>query len=186
MNERLFDELLEIASRICDETASEHDLKRLDEVISTEPDAAKVYSEFMSMHAEMYWHQDAVLLGSQASIRTKQAVPQPTGKWWLSLAATLVFGSCFGLVLAYWLSEEQRVINQDKIVAIAPDAEEVAVVSGTRNCRWLNSGDSGNTGDATVGYGSSLYSGQRLMLAEGLAEITFNKFMFSTLPDRES
>lgn len=61
-------------------------------------------------------------------------------------------------------------VPQEAVVAQTPSApasEAIARISATRNCRWQSL-------SASAGYGQRLQPGQRLDLAAGLAEITFD------------
>ncbi|MEM9413788.1 MAG: FecR domain-containing protein, partial [Planctomycetota bacterium] len=159
--------------------ATDADVTRLEEILRGDSFATDAYCEFLAMHAELYWQQDAILSGSRQTISkatiSDGSSPNISGSWWLSLAALLLVGSCFGIMVASWVPRENvGVGDRGQIVDRLQAAElgqVVAVVSGSRNCRWKSS----NAEQwPAVGYGSPLYSGQRLQLAEGLAEITFN------------
>src|SRR5262249_54103513 len=96
--------------------------------------------------------------------------------WWLAAAAT-IFGVAVGSSwLTYLVSgrpNTQQVADSRNQAdgnheAIAGDAgPAVAKITATRNCLW-------QLPMQGVGFGSKLHAGQRLALAAGLVEITFD------------
>src|SRR5690606_7943302 len=73
-----------------------------------------------------------------------------------------------GWVAARWT--DRQFADQSPTVAeqlAVPAAEAVARITGTHNCIWSDPQEK-------ISYGSSLFPGQRIELAEGLAEITFD------------
>lgn len=55
----------------------------------------------------------------------------------------------------------------EESATVTPVGEQVATITGTRNCRW------GGETTASVGYNAALRVGDRLELIDGVAEITF-------------
>lgn len=169
MNNRLQNELIEISSAVCDDTATADQLQRLEQILADSPEAVDMYSSYMSLHSELFWHQSAAMGHVQPP--EKFSRPSISGGqrfgWLMSLAAMLLVGGALGVAAAYYFAVENSAAQ------VALIGENVATVTGTRNCLW-SIGQKENDSETPIGFGSQLYAGQRLELLQGLAEVTFN------------
>ncbi|MBA4107381.1 MAG: hypothetical protein C0485_16715 [Pirellula sp.] len=173
--------LLDAIGNLCNGTIDEVEGRELDEMLASDAQARRVYTNYMWTHACLYaeggsLHTDDAAtnhaeLASQLDLHAAEstAASRRRGRSWYGLAAAMIGVAAFsGWVTARWT--DRQIAEQTPTAAeqlAVPEAEAVARITGTHNCIW---GDS----HEPVGYGSSLFPGQRIELAEGLAEITFD------------
>ena len=181
MNQQLKNELLQIASGICDENATDGQLKRLETILDADPTAIQIYSDYMLTHAELFWHADSFLKPELSSVeKTKDFANADNRRSSMvmmgaTLAAMLLLGSALGIGASYYFLNVQN----SRTVELSPaqdnsDLEEVAKVTGTRNCRWSVSSDRSNEGrPLPIGFGSPIFAGQKIDLMQGFAEVTY-------------
>ncbi len=170
-------EILDLASEVCNGQAGDEQIARLREILNGNPAANSLYAQYMSMHAELYWLEDAV-----QGRYPKPELPMPSRDesskiwtasawlWPLSMAAILLIGIGMGMYLAQPVRQGQNMIAESEVASAAGDhlSDEVAQITGSLNCRWETQGD-----DKPLGFGSGLTAGEQLQLVEGVAEITF-------------
>lgn len=169
-------ELLELCGAVCNGEVSPLQSDRLERILDGDPEAQRVYRDYMSLHAELNWQQ-----GGFESMRN--SVPNQNSLNWFSstrllwpiaLAACLLVGAAIGFVgrtqsvgqqIASWISIDRSNTTKASLEELSP----VAKVTGSRNCRWRQA----EATSEPLGFGSPLFAGQQLRLIEGLAEITF-------------
>jgi ferric-dicitrate binding protein FerR (iron transport regulator) len=151
-------ELSEICSALADETLSEKQKARLVHLLSTSEDARRFYVRATGLSASLYSYASEMQTGE------RDAVPQRSNvvrAWWIfaSLAAAAA------VVLVLWLDQPSP--NLVSSPAAAPGKEFVAQLTGAKDCEWVNAA-------SAVQPGAQLLKGQRIALAKGYAEITFD------------
>src|ERR1035437_155081 len=113
----------------------------------------------MGLSASLYSY------ASEMQVEAPDAAPSPkiirlgVGSWLGFLAAA----AC--VVLALWIFSPRP--TRDTTTAGLPADEYVARITGSKECQWA-------TGDPSARPGNFLRKGQRLELAQGYAEITFD------------
>jgi hypothetical protein len=176
-NERL----LEAAGQLCNGTIDDATGRELDQLLADDPQARRLYTNYMWIHACLY-AEGGALEGPGEGIaagadRLHLAVvdaanpspsPSPRGRGlWLALAASLIGVAAFSSWLTSVIVDGRQVAQNTPSVSKSAEAPAVARITGTHNCLWRNPQTAG-------AYGATLFAGQRLELSEGLAEITFN------------
>lgn len=173
--------LLDAIGNLCNGTIDEAEGRGLDEMLASDAQARRIYTNYMWTHACLYaeggsLHADGEAtnhaeLASQIDLHAAES-PAAGRRWsrsWYGLAVAMIGVAAFsGWATARW--NNRQVAEQTPTVAeqlAVPAAEAVARITGTHNCIWSDPLEK-------VGYGSPLFPGQRIELAEGLAEITFD------------
>jgi hypothetical protein len=177
------DRLLEAIGQLCNGTINEADGRELDELLAEDPQARRLYTNYMWMHACLYAEGGSLGAAADESenaggrlhfesahlsvLANPSASPYLRGRgMWAAVAATLIGVAAFSSWMTYQFSGAKNLADRD-VASDPEDAVPVARVTGTHNCRWRNPQE-------TVSYGSLLFAGQRIELADGLAEIEFN------------
>ena len=168
MNEQTKNELLEIASALCDEAATKEQRQRLEHLLSSEETATEIFSNYMHMHSELFWQQETLLSQVRLSGENRKQAEWSSLHWLMSLAAMLMVCAGLGVVISQLYSS-----SPNEIVAIELGGQ-VATITGTRNCRWSISRDEGTSSDP-IGFGSKIRAGQNMELLEGIAEVTIDE-----------
>lgn len=193
-------ELQRLLAAWCNDALDGEDAERLQRALETDPEARRFYLQYAAVEAELRSvHSGGAWAGAQLAEAAMQDEPSlaPTagvaprrepaersrsrGRRGRHGATVAIAASLIGIAaIASWVA--YRVgpsYGRDAFVAAAtpgedraadganaPDGPALARVTATRNCRW--SGPS-----ATIGFGAELSAGQRVELAAGLAELTF-------------
>jgi hypothetical protein len=187
-------ELASLFDRLCDGTLTDDQAQQLDNVLSKDEAARQSYNNYMYLHAELYAQHASVEVaesGSDFGFRILECglveAGSETGRsliakrsqrafpWW-AVAAVIVGIAAFsswGTYLATRATSTNAVASADSadvgdgIVAGTDAGKTVARITATRNCLWQEATNG-------IGFGSRLHPGQRLALAAGLVEITFD------------
>ena len=180
MNRQQLDprELLDLCNAIIDEHANKQQQDRLAQLLRDHEQARSVYSTYMMLHAELYWHAEQVEPVMQPGLTDEAREGGAQHLTWANsiarfpLAAMLMVGAALGMLLVWaWTPSDDAPLAANKSLELASPEQKtdlVARVTGTRNCRWADSPGNGNP----IGYDSPIYAGQKLHLVDGLAEIT--------------
>jgi len=183
------DELTRLLEALCNGALGERDAERLDAMLEADPAARRRYLAWMTTEAELFaLHAQPAETPSVerpaagATTTNRERESPPAWRMALAIAASLLAVA----VASSWLTRravlsslgveavaaapdrrgEARLAQPDRVADAADEKiDQVARVTGTRNCRWRD--------DAEVGYGADLVAGQRLDLLAGLAEVTF-------------
>ncbi|MCC6493447.1 MAG: FecR domain-containing protein [Pirellulales bacterium] len=187
------DRLLEAVGQLCNGTLPESEGRQLDELLRDDPQARRLYTNYMWVHACLYAEGGSLVADSATPASERPATSPDYGQrldlasgppaaqalrsraWWVALAATILGVAAFSSWLTYRLTDGRRLAHSPGAApasrgsdpAASSPAAVVARITGTHNCLWRDP-------HTALGYGSSLAAGQRIELAEGLAEITFN------------
>lgn len=175
--------LLEAIGDLCNGTIDQEIGEELDALLASDAQARRVYTNYMWTHACLYAENGTLTATSTENAGTDLAdlehlhplraaihavdTPPTARRWssWLWLAAALA-----GVAVAsswstlHWKDRQVAVRNAAEQPLL--HAEAVARITGTHNCIWSNP-------ETAAAYGSPLYAGQKIELAEGLAEVTF-------------
>ncbi len=180
---RMDDRLFWIIGRVCNGNATESEVDQLGHILAADPAARSTYAEYMLLHAELYWLQDSLGETTTGRGANRTSHGDDSRAWgmvaksltWIgTIAATLLLGWFLGSHDFFARSEPAGRPSRPGSTQAGREGAEpeerptVAIISGTRNCRW-------DEGSGSVGYGSPLAAGRRLHLLEGLAEITFER-----------
>ncbi|MEQ8211590.1 MAG: hypothetical protein RH917_17320 [Lacipirellulaceae bacterium] len=169
------DKLLTMLGDLCNDCLSEADGELLDRWLFEEPQARTTYANYMAMHAELYSEPSLAMRqsGQQETLphvelsspAASKFIPTPQA-WTVAIAASLAL---IAVTAGVWLASRGGDLERPSQAESANQSAGTAVarVTGTHNCLWQKSAEA-------VGYGDQLEVGQRLELAEGLAEITFD------------
>jgi hypothetical protein len=175
------DELGRLVGAMCDGTITADDTGHLDALLTKNGEARRFYNNYMFLHAELY-SQHASLgavktggaggsgiaeLADASSIATVIALSRKRVGW-LAVAVAIVGVSAVSSWVTYAVTRGR--VTSGPAVAQLPlgsAATDVARITATRNCMWAETAKN-------LGFGSRLTSGERLDLANGLVEITFN------------
>jgi len=180
------DRLLDAIGNLCNGTIDEAEGRELDEMLANDAQARRIYTNYMWTHACLYaeggsLHRDgeganhaALASHLDSDEGDSRSAGRRSRRSWYGLAAAIVGVAAFSSwATTHWT--ERQVASQSPTAAeqlavsqlAVPAAEAVARITGTHNCIWSDPQE-------TISYGSSLFPGQRIELAEGLAEITFD------------
>ncbi|HEX2475516.1 MAG TPA: FecR domain-containing protein [Lacipirellulaceae bacterium] len=179
MASELHEELDRLLGGLCDSTLTADAYRRLDELVQSSDEARQYYNNYMFMHAALYSQHaavehvaqtsgqslDSVSLLGEPSHPTSRGGARPRWYRWLAIAAALVgvaAVSSWGTYMAIRVAQRAPSLANAEV----DDSLPVAKITATRNCRW-------QLPTQGVGFGSELHAGQRLELAAGLVEITF-------------
>ena len=146
--------LMELASAVCDDRASQDEIEQLEILLKGNAQAQAAYADYMLLHAELYWQQESLQDQNGTKIRVTSYGSNPLGWTTLwTLAAMLLVGSVLGAVIMWGMgsSGEQPIIRS---VANWEHGESVAIVSQTVNCRWSLNQDNSDSVIVPIGYGS--------------------------------
>jgi hypothetical protein len=168
-------ELERLVGAMCEGTITEADAARLDERIQQDARAREFYNNYMFLHGELYSrHAAGAEIGLGSSVEPSTGSGQGSqesevagSRWrqWFAIAAALVGVAAVSSWATRSLSDRPAPVAA--VAEPAPAGVSVARVTATRNCSWGREG-------SEVGFGARLKSGQRLELATGLVEVTFN------------
>jgi FecR protein len=188
MNADLRDELDRLVSGVCENTLTSADCERLDCLLRSHDEARRFYNDCLFLHAELYSQHAAFDFGefgsggcnlleegsqftpvqlapAQLASRNSRGIGR-LARW--SVAAAVVAVAAGSSWLTYVFMNSGR--QPQQLAAISAEvepAESVAKITATRNCLWQAT-------TKGVGFGSRLHVGERLELAAGLVEITFD------------
>ena len=152
-------ELNGLCNALVDGTLSTAQRNRLSHWLATSEEARRYYVQAMGLSASLFSY------ASEMQTEEPEPVAPPaklihTGWWWFgSLAAAA------SVVLILWLEWPKR--DTEFVKSATHNKEFVATLTGSKECRWANAASS-------VQPGSRLCKGQRIELAAGFAEITFD------------
>jgi concanavalin A-like lectin/glucanase superfamily protein len=151
-------ELNELCSALVDETITEKQESRLLHFLSTSEEARQFYVRATGLSSSLYSYASEMQTGARDGTPSR---PKLVRAWWvfgfLAAAAAIV------LVLRIH-STPPAVVS---VPVSAPPLELVAQLTGAKDCEWVDAA-------SVVQPGGQLHKGQRVELAKGYAEITFD------------
>jgi len=171
------DELFRLLAEHCHGTITDADGAALDALLAADAESREIYNNYMFLHAELYTQSASMdcetlaakIEQSELDLAAAALMTPPASRVpWLALAATLL-GVAIGSSWLTYLSTRTGAASDPAMSAAADGIDlslPVAKITATRNCLW-----GGQTQD--LGYGSTLFAGQKLDLAAGLVEVTF-------------
>lgn len=151
MNESLTDELLELAHGYIEQSLSADQVARLEEILESEPEARRVYLDFLQDHATLHWSRVGADDDDAAVVDFEMPGARRFPPLWQVFAAAAVVS-----LLALFLSQLQD----------AKTARAFATMAKTESARW-------ESGSLPTAQGGRLGRGE-LELVRGLATIRFD------------
>jgi ferric-dicitrate binding protein FerR (iron transport regulator) len=154
-------ELNALCNALVDDAITDADRARLEAILAQSEDARRFYVRAMALSASLFDYAGEMQADAPDAPAPARVVRIPAWVWTLgSLAAA----AC--IVAAFWLGAISKRGASAETAAVEQDADEsIARLSGAKDCRW--SGTALKPGD-------ELRRGQRIELAGGFAEITFD------------
>ena len=157
------DELLELntlCNALIDGALTEADRARLEKMLAASDDARRFYVRAMTLSASLFDYAGE-MQADAPEVSPKRVVHVPA---WMWTAGSLAAAAC--VVFALWLGDAaKRDAANDTASAEQESDDSVARLSGAKDCRWSG---------AALQPGAELRRGQRIELASGFAEITFD------------
>jgi len=171
------EELHRMLGDFCHGTLAEADGARLDAVLASDGEARQCYNNYMFLHAELYTQHASMGCESLATkiaereaelARASFRVPRSARFNWLAIATTIVGVAAGSSWLTHLATKTASPAEQlaDASAGGVDRSVAVAKITATRNCLWVGSSED-------LGFGSTLFAGQRLDLVAGLVEVTF-------------
>ena len=160
-------ELNELCNALVDETINEKQKARLSNWLSGSADARRFYVRAMGLSASLFSYA-----GEMQSQELERPRPEKIIRLnWLWKFAPLAAAAC-AVFAVLWIGGRQTDggVNAAKVAPASPSAEapeSVAQLTGSKECQWVNNSFSAQPG-------GRLYQGQKVELAKGFAEITFD------------
>lgn len=152
-------ELNELCAALVDGTLTETQKVRLSDWLAASEPARRYYIRAMGLSASLYSYASEMQVEAPDAVSSSKIVRLGVGSW----LGFLAVAAC--VVLALWIFS-QRPMRDITPAGLQPD-EYVARLTGSKDCRWANGAPSARPGNY-------LRKGQRLELARGFAEITFD------------
>jgi ferric-dicitrate binding protein FerR (iron transport regulator) len=152
-------ELTELCSALADETLTDQQKARLERFLSTSEEARRFYVQATGLSSSLYSYAAEMQTGE------RDAAPARTNilrAWWVT-----GFLAAAAAAVAMMFRFNHPPQNNAPITAAVPLREFVAQLTGAKECVWVN-------GATSVQPGGQLQKGQRIELANGYAEITFD------------
>jgi ferric-dicitrate binding protein FerR (iron transport regulator) len=135
---------------------------RLEHWLATSEDARRSYVRAMALSASLMDYAGEMQAEAPDAPLESARVVRPAA--WVWLAGSLAAAAA--VVLAFWIDPNPQDSKTDEIASATQDGDEaVARLSGAKDSRWIGT---------PLQTGEELHRGQRLELAGGLAEITFD------------
>ena len=157
------DELLELnalCNALIDGAITEAERARLEKMLAASDDARRFYVRAMTLSASLFDYAGE-MQADAPEVSPKRVVHVPA---WFWTAGSLAAAAC--VVLALWFGFAAKRDAANEIAGTEQESDDsVARLSGAKDCRW--------TGAALLP-GAELRRGQRIELASGFAEITFD------------
>ncbi len=155
-------ELHALCDALVDGVISESQRSRLEQWLATSEDARRCYVRLMALSASLMDYAGEMQAEAPDAKPEKGRVIRPAAwVWALGSLATAA-----ALVLAFWLGADKGRPDTDEIAtATQGDDEAIARLSGAKDSRWVG---------PAISTGGELHRGQRIELASGYAEITFD------------
>ncbi|MBI2950000.1 MAG: FecR domain-containing protein [Verrucomicrobia bacterium] len=157
LSDKIRVELNELCSGLVDGTLTEPQRRRLEQLLAASPEARRVYVRALSLSASLFdYASEMQTEAPERSQRPNYLVAVRPWRW-----AIGALGAAAAIALAFWLGGLAKSGSGGEI----QPQEIVAHLSGAKNCQWTG---------AAFPPGAQLQSGQRIELAAGFAEISFD------------
>ena len=152
-------ELTELCSAVVDRGLSESQQERLSHWLATSVAARRFYVRALGLSASLHSYAGEMQAEAPDMPSRGSRIISVAFRNWIGVLAAAAL-----VMLVFWIA------RQPKLSGEAPDAkieESVAQVTASKDCKWVNS-------DSALHAGELLHKGQRVELAGGFAEITFD------------
>ena len=154
-------ELNELCNAVVEGTLTEPQKARLSHWLVTSVPARQFYIRAMGVSASLISYASE-MQSERAEVREVRTTPARNGPpWWWWFFGSLAAATA--VVLMVWVNQPK----QNLVVAQPPTIVSVAQLTGAKGCEWMDNA-------SAVLPGSHLQKGQRIELARGFAEITFD------------
>jgi len=151
-------ELHELCNAVVDGTINESQKARLSHWLVTSETARQLYVRVLGLSASLHSYAGEMLAEAPDVVPSKRKILTP----WFRAGIGLLSAAAM-VVVTLWLSSRPKPTERPE----AKVEESVAQLTASKDCEWTDSGFTRYPGDL-------LRKGQRLELAKGLAEITFD------------
>lgn len=181
-------EIILLAEASFEGTLDKEQAERLDQLVCEDPQAARLYVEYMELHGELHrmhrgqapYSPDAPILGDVLGDATGNAFSDPlkehkppsgTGGMmfgWLGLGAITLITSLLAAMTLWWtypLSDDR---SNESLAVVNNSADNVAKLTAVSDCDWRTHGSAGTN------VGARLIPGDRLALDRGSIEVTYD------------
>ncbi|MDQ3620999.1 MAG: FecR domain-containing protein, partial [Verrucomicrobiota bacterium] len=155
-------ELNELCNALVDGAITHPQRARLQQLLAASEEARRFYVRAMALSASLFECASEMQLEAPVFARASAAEERPApGLWRLigSLAAAAM------LVIAFWVGGLMKHDEGEPAIAAHESHDSIARLSGSKDCRWIG---------AAFSSGDELRAGERIELASGFAEITFD------------
>jgi hypothetical protein len=133
-------ELRTLLNALCEETATEEQVRRLEELVLAHPEAEAYYVQYMSQHADLVSHFAALPVPSQQALRERSGKrPARRRALWLWGGVGLT-GLAAGLLLALTPWHRPQTDSTAKKPAAEASDNTVAVLLQAAGARWADTG----------------------------------------------
>lgn len=159
-------EILEVhglCDALADATITQEQHARLEQILATSEEARRIYVRVMALSSSlMEYAGEMQSEAPDAPLASPRIVRPAAWVWTLGSLATAA-----ALVLAFWVGfHRDQPVAEDVAAAVqTEDDDAIARLSGSKDLRWVG---------AAVPTGGELRRGQRIDVASGYAEITFD------------
>ncbi|MEX2169906.1 MAG: FecR domain-containing protein [Pirellulales bacterium] len=187
------DDLFDLLGGFCNQSLSEAESARLDEQLLADAAARETYLRYLCLESELHMQHSTPVAATEAAgflasdelaadvlasdghaapdlvadhTASAQHFRPVVSRNWLAIAAALVGVAVGSSLLTYRFASQEAPLAEASPNETLRDAS-VARITSTLNCRW-------EPASAHLGFGAELSPGENLMLADGLAEITFH------------
>jgi ferric-dicitrate binding protein FerR (iron transport regulator) len=168
LSDREIAELEALASAVVDGSATDDQLARLAQQLTTSDDARRFYVRYLGLSASLYDYADplpsagALPSSGETSISPPAHPARKLRRRWPAFGVA----TAAAIVAAVWMSGLWR--HDDALPTLELDTDHIAAqITGVSDCRW--GGDK-----MALEPGDSLHAGQHLELSSGIAEVTFD------------
>jgi ferric-dicitrate binding protein FerR (iron transport regulator) len=151
-------ELNELCNAVVDGTLNDKQNSRLAHWLATSVEARQFYVRALGQSASLYSYASEMQTEAVEAVTSRPKIIPLTFQWWIGLLAAAA------VVLVFWIMNWPK---PEVTSAEAKADESVAQLTASKDCRWVN-----NT--ASVQPGDRVRKGQRIELASGFVEVTFD------------
>ena len=155
-------ELHALCDALVDGVITEAQRARLEQWLATSEEARRCYVRAMSLSASLMEYAGEMQAEAPDAPAAPVRIVRPAAWVWAigSLAAAAA------IVLAFWIGEDKPKPDAEEIASASQgDDDAIARLSGAKDARWVG---------PALATGAELHHGQRIELASGFAEITFD------------
>jgi hypothetical protein len=151
-------ELNELCNAVVDGTLSEKQNARLAHWLAASVEARRFYVRALGQSASLFSYASEMQTEAGEAVTSRPKIIPVAFQWWMGLAAAAA------VLLVFWIMNRPQT---EVISAETKVDESVAQLTASKDCRWVS-----NT--VSLQPGNRVRKGQRIELASGFAEVTFD------------